>query len=143
MFLLLPDFGLVAVLALCTLGAGALLEWNRIASTQALLDRLAHETAETLARSTPSTTSASDIGRALFVKVIWTQTELKLDRVDARVSGRVRQIADLAYTARLKLVIGRFFGVSEMPLTGRDVAIATIRTQPLLADTGRSDPPFR
>lgn len=138
----MPDLGLAALLIVCTLTAGALLEWDRITSTQALLDRLARQTTETLARSTPAEASASEVGRALFAKVIWTQTEVKLDRIDARVTGRVRQTADLAYAARLKLVVGRFFGVSEMPLNGRDVAIATVRTQPLIAGKTPQERPF-
>lgn len=96
---------------------GALLDLDRVASAREALDRVAHVAAFEATAAKPQ--ERKTICRKRFAKTVWTDAEVYLDDIDVSVvqSGR-GSTALVTYDATVQLVVGRYFGLSEIEIWG-------------------------
>ena len=109
---------LLAIMATTLLCGGILLDMDRINSVRSALDRVAHVAAfEAAAATRPA--ERKHICARRFEKTVWTDSEVSLDDVDVSVtqSGRGSRSV-VTYDATVQLVVGRFFGLSELEISG-------------------------
>lgn len=100
------------------LAGGVLLDLNRVAGVRETLDRVA-EIAAIEAAASPRVTERERICRRRFDRHVWTDTEVTVDDVAVTVEeGREGRTATVEYDATVKLVVGRFFGLSEVSISG-------------------------
>lgn len=109
-----PLLGLAALL----LTGGILLDMNRINSVRDTLNRVA-EVAAIEAAAAPLAVDRDRICRRRFNKHVWTDTEVSIDDVAVSLAeSREGRYATVEYDATVKLVVGRFFGWSEVSISG-------------------------
>lgn len=110
--------GLVAAAAALLIAGGVLLDLDRIASVREALDKVAHVAAfEAVAATRPTERGA--ICRKRFAKTVWTDSEVSIDELDVSVVPTRRgDMAVVTYDATVQLVVGRFFGMSEVEISG-------------------------
>jgi uncharacterized membrane protein len=110
--------GLLAGIAALLLAGGILLDMDRINSVRESLDRVAHVAAfEAAAAKRP--TDREQICQKRFAKTVWTDAEVSVDEIDVSVAKSSRgNTALVTYDATVQLVVGRFFGFSEVAISG-------------------------
>lgn len=125
--------GLVAAAAALLITGGALLDLDRVAAAREALDKVAHVAAFEAAASTKPT-ERKTICQKRFAKTVWTDSEVSVDEIDVSVVPTGRgNMAVVSYDATVQLVVGRFFGVSEVEISGE--AEATAPTKQVAAVT--------
>lgn len=124
---------LLASAAAFLLTGGILLDFDRIASAREALDKVAHVAAfEAAASAKPSERRA--ICQKRFAKTVWTDSEVSLDELDVSVVPTGRgNTALVTYDATVQLVVGRFFGMSEVEIHGE--AEVTAPTKQVVASS--------
>ncbi len=110
--------GLVAAAAALLITGGVLLDLDRVAAAREALDKVAHVAAFEAA-ATAKPTERKAICQKRFAKTVWTDAEVSIDDLDVSVVPTGRgNMAVVTYDATVQLVVGRFFGVSEVEIWG-------------------------
>jgi hypothetical protein len=119
--------GLVAAAAALFLLGGVLLDLDRVAAAREALDKVAHVAAfEAAAAARPADRKA--ICQKRFAKTIWTDSEVSIDELDVSVVPTGRgNTALVTYDATVQLVVGRYFGMSEIEIYGEAEVTAPTR----------------
>jgi hypothetical protein len=114
----LSDRSLYAMLVALLLTGGIMLDMNRINGVRDTLDRVARLAAsEAMASNRP--TERQHICEKRLNKGIWTNTEVNLEDVDITVEDNARiKTATVSYDVTVNLVVGRFFGLDEVVISG-------------------------
>jgi uncharacterized membrane protein len=100
------------------LSGGVLLDLNRVNGVRETLNRVA-EIAAIEAAASPRVTERKRICQRRFDKHVWTETEVTVDDLAVTVEeGREGRTSTVEYDATVKLVVGRFFGLSEIEISG-------------------------
>lgn len=110
--------GLIAAAAALLIAGGALLDFDRVASAREALDKVAYVAAfEAAAAAKPAERKA--ICQKRFAKTVWTDSEVSVDELDVSVVPTGRgNTALVTYDATVQLVVGRFFGLGEVEISG-------------------------
>ncbi|MGL4637129.1 MAG: hypothetical protein ACRCWF_14190 [Beijerinckiaceae bacterium] len=117
---------LLSLTAALTLAGGILLDLNRINAVRDTLDRVAQVAAIEAAASTRPA-ERTHICRKRFDRHVWTETEVSVDTIDVSIGeDKQGRRATVEYDATVKLVVGRYFGLPEVEISGEvDVSAPT------------------
>ncbi|MGL5117018.1 MAG: hypothetical protein ACRC7G_13600 [Beijerinckiaceae bacterium] len=108
---------LLSIGALLLVG-GVLLDLNRVNGVRETLNRVA-EIAAIEAAASPRATERQRICQRRFDKHVWTETEVTVDELAVTVEGdREGRTSTVEYDATVKLVVGRYFGLPEISISG-------------------------
>lgn len=113
-----PLLPLVLAIIGLLLGGGIALDLDRVAAARNMLDRLA-AAAAIEAAAAPRAADREHICRRRFSRHMWTDRDVSLDNVSVQldvVEGE--RYSTVAWDATVKLMVGRFFGLSEIEITG-------------------------
>jgi hypothetical protein len=117
--LLVGTFGLL-------LTGGVLLDVNRINGVRDVLDRVARTAAiEAVAASRPL--ERQHVCEKRFKRSVWTTTEVNIEDLEVSVHDQTAmRTSTVIYDASVNLVVGRFFGMPEVTISGQAQANAPI-----------------
>jgi hypothetical protein len=114
----LSNKALCMMLGLSLLSGGILLDMNRILGVRDTLDRVARLAASEAMASNRSL-DRQHICEKRLSKGIWTNTEVNLEDFDISVDDNNKiKTATLSYDVTVNLVVGRFFGIDEVVISG-------------------------
>jgi uncharacterized membrane protein len=110
---------LVAAMGALLIGGGILLDMDRVMAVRDSLNRIAGVAAMAAAAETRPALREG-ICQKSFERYVWTDTDVSVDEltVDVRES-KTGRLATVDYDATVKLVVGRYFGFSEMEISGK------------------------
>jgi hypothetical protein len=98
---------------------GVALDVDRVAAARASLDRLASSAAIEAAAS-PRESDRHGICMKRFRSFMWTDRDVTLDGVSVSLDVEDgERYSTVHYDATVKLMVGRFFGLSEVEITGQ------------------------
>ena len=118
---------LCSLMAGLLLTGGILLDMDRINAVRDALDRVAHIAAfEAIAATKPA--ERKHICQKRFNTTIWTDSEVALDDVNVSITENKKgKIATVTYDVTVQLVVGRFFGLNEVEISGEAEVAAPLK----------------
>ncbi len=101
------------------LAGGILLDMDRVLAVRDTLNRVAGAAAIAAAAEARPADRAG-ICQKRFDKYVWTDTDVTVDELSVAVSETKNgRISTVDYDATVKLVVGRYFGFSEVEISGQ------------------------